>query len=462
MACLMGAAVSAEFVRAHAGPWPGTTRTLGLIGRLCGENSDANSGCVAVLKSDWSAVDVTVPVVTNSLELTRRRVVVPVAFVGLAYFVILGAWFLFAGHPAAWGRWFLVPMVTVAAGAFGSAALIWILYTKLGSGCILCMLTHGINGLLLIATLTLWPKRRNRSQDARPAPRGAVVAGYDGVTLTTTAAFRITGFAVLVTIALWMYHGAKLETRAQVAKLLPYKEFVDQRKDDPAFLVREYYAEPQQATLLTTPGDDIGPVSAIPTVTIFTDFQCPRCACFAQKWKHDYLPRWQGPIRVSLRHLPLNQACNERMTSELHPNACEAGYAAEAARLQGGDRAFWEMHDLLFGSSRRLSTMPYQRLATEIGLDGEKLLADMEGEEVRRTVARDVALAAKLSVRGTPTVFLNRRRVPELCLHNPVFWEAIAAEFQRSAHAGALRHHVIAQETPERDNTVLATGIIDP
>ena len=106
---------------------------------------------------------------------------------------------------------------------------------------------------------------------------------------------------------------------------------------------------------------------------------------------------------------------------------------AEAARLQGGEAAFWRMHDLLFARSRRLGETRYADLAGKIGLDAEQLLADMRSETIRQAVASDIGLAADLGVTGTPKVFLNGRLVPKICLHNPIFWEAVSSELQRLA-----------------------------
>lgn len=430
MLCVAGAAISGGLVREHAGPWPGTEGAAGVFSYLCGDAEPGGSNCAAALQSDWSAFDVTIPTVTSALKITPRRIVVPLAFVGLAYFLSLGIWFAFAGSPRTWGRWYFVPLAAVMMGACGSALLLWILIAKLESTCTWCIITHATNGLLLIGVLFMRPRRRVAGNEVASE-------GFELTPLSYREVLRLAGFAVFVIMGLWMYRGAKLETRAQVAKLLPYKKFVDQRKDDPAFLVREFYAGPQQPILAVTPGGQGEESSPVPVVTIFTDFQCPHCACLAQKWKRVYSKSWQGPLRVSLRHLPLSKACNAAVTSDLHPQACDAGYAAEAARLQGGDEAFWNMHDQLFSLQGRLGKVPYAELAARVGLDGARLLSDMDSSAVKESVAADVELASKLGVRSTPSVFLNGRRVPKFCLHNPIFWQAVSEDLNRDRRVAA-------------------------
>jgi hypothetical protein len=431
--CLAGAAISAQLVKEHAGPWPNAERESGFFSRFCGEGADGQSGCATALASDWSAIDVTVPTVTSRLNFSRRRVVIPVAFVGLAYFVSLGVWFAFAGDPARWGRWYAAVLLIVAGGVCGSVALVWILLFEIRATCTWCLITHALNGGILLGVLALHPKRHARLTAAVFTRRQDGGGRHTHGTIAPGPAFRIVGFAGLVVIGLWLYRGAKLETRYEVAKLLPYKTFVDQRSMDPDFLIREFYAEPERSMLLENrAGADV------PTLTVFTGFQCSNCACFARKWSAEYSRLWDGPIRVEVRHLPLGKECNESITRDLHPQACAAGYAAEAARLQGGEEAFRKMHDLLFASRRRLEAGTYEELADRIGLDGRKLVEDMGGHSVREAVVRDVALAHALGVHGTPTVFLNGRRIPDLCLHNPVFWEAIACELQGDVHTAGL------------------------
>ena len=428
--CVAGAWISGELVKDHAGPWPSSKAAPTLFARLCGTGPGGESGCAAVLDSKWSAVDVNVPVLTRALTIQRSRVVVPVAFLGLAYYVFLGVWFAFAGRPRPWGRWwYLVPLSSVAGGAVGSITLVWVMVFEIEARCWWCLLTHVINGLLLVGTLCLWPRQAARTVERSIVRSKNNPAAYTRATLTPSAALKTMGFAVLLIVGLWFYRGAKLDIRREVAKLLPYKEFVDQRTNDPAFLLREYYAQPQRTIPPESRNGDHSTGDTSPTLVVFSDFQCPQCACFAGNWKKQLEPRWRGSLRVSFRHFPLCRECNGTVAREIHPEACQASYAAEAARSQGGEQAFWRMHDLLFARGRRLGDSRYAELATTIGLDGERLVADMQSEAVRQAVTTDVALAAELDVKGTPTVYLDGRLVPQLCLYNPLFWEAISGEW---------------------------------
>ena len=72
----------------------------------------------------------------------------------------------------------------------------------------------------------------------------------------------------------------------------------------------------------------------------------------------------------------------------------------------------------------------YRELAREIGLAPELLAVQMDSQEVHRLVDDDIALARELGVTGTPAMFLDGRRVTELC-NTLAFWRTYA-----KTHAG--------------------------
>ncbi|MCH7703467.1 MAG: DsbA family protein [Planctomycetes bacterium] len=71
-------------------------------------------------------------------------------------------------------------------------------------------------------------------------------------------------------------------------------------------------------------------------------------------------------------------------------------------------------------------------LARAVGLDHERLRSAMSDSRVETVLAEDRALARRLAVSETPTVFLDGRRVPDLCVNSAVFWRAIARGFRDS------------------------------
>jgi protein-disulfide isomerase len=140
-----------------------------------------------------------------------------------------------------------------------------------------------------------------------------------------------------------------------------------------------------------------GPAGAKVTVVVFSDFQCPFCSRVEPTLRQlaDANP---GTVRVAWKHQPLS----------MHPNAVPAARAAEAARMQG---KFWEMHDKLFASQASLSDAVYSQAARELGLDLARFQADAASQPVLARIAADQTLAGAVGAMGTPTMFLNCRKV---------------------------------------------------
>jgi len=132
-------------------------------------------------------------------------------------------------------------------------------------------------------------------------------------------------------------------------------------------------------------------------LVLYGDFQCPYCAA-AQPILERVLRRLDGRVRFAFRHLPL---------PDVHPDAVVAAQAAEAAAAQG---AFWPMHDRLYAAGGRLAAPDLMRYAAELGLDAERVRAELASGRHAARVARDVAGATALGLRGTPTFFVNGER----------------------------------------------------
>jgi Na+/H+ antiporter NhaA len=133
------------------------------------------------------------------------------------------------------------------------------------------------------------------------------------------------------------------------------------------------------------------------TLVEYGDFECPYCGQ-AEQVIRELLSSLGDDVRYVWRHLPLN---------DVHPNAQIAAEASEAASAQGH---FWEMHDTLLGHQGDLSPTHVADYAQEIGLDAERMLAELHRRAYASRVSEDVASADESGVSGTPTFFINGRR----------------------------------------------------
>jgi Na+/H+ antiporter NhaA len=133
------------------------------------------------------------------------------------------------------------------------------------------------------------------------------------------------------------------------------------------------------------------------TLVEYGDFECTYCGQ-AEQVIRELLASFGEDVRYVWRHLPLN---------DVHANAQLAAEASEAASAQGH---FWEMHDTLLRHQGELHPTNLAAYAKELGLDAERMLAELRRREYTSRVSEDVASADESGVSGTPTFFINGRR----------------------------------------------------
>jgi protein-disulfide isomerase len=85
--------------------------------------------------------------------------------------------------------------------------------------------------------------------------------------------------------------------------------------------------------------------------------------------------------------------------------------AAEASLSAGDQGRYWEMHDLLLERSPKLDRTSLVGLAAELKLDIPRFAADLDGMRHKAAIDRDLALGPQLEISGTPTFFINGRKV---------------------------------------------------
>jgi len=141
----------------------------------------------------------------------------------------------------------------------------------------------------------------------------------------------------------------------------------------------------------------LGNANAAVTIVAFTDYQCPSCAAM-----HPVLERVVkesgDKVRLVTRDFPLN----------IHADAFKAAEAAEAAREQG---KYWEYVNVLLQNQSALSVEKLKSYATQVGLDRARFDAALDSRKFAESVQADVDDALKLGLKGTPSLFINGRRV---------------------------------------------------
>lgn len=140
-----------------------------------------------------------------------------------------------------------------------------------------------------------------------------------------------------------------------------------------------------------------GPTDAPIVIVTFTDFQCPVCVRFDSLLELVY-QAYPNHVKLVHKNFPL----------AMHRFARKAAMAALAAERQG---KFWEFHDRLFENYNTLNDEMILRLAEELGLDMEQFKNDMDDPAIQEAITRDMRDGYLAGVRGTPTVFVNGKRL---------------------------------------------------
>lgn len=132
------------------------------------------------------------------------------------------------------------------------------------------------------------------------------------------------------------------------------------------------------------------------TVVEFFDYNCPYCKRVMPEL--DALLAEDGNIRLVMREWPI-----------LSEGSAIAARAALASRKQG---KYAELHNALMGARAKLDEQSVLRIAGEVGLDVQKLKADMRSPEVEEHIATSMRLAEALGFSGTPSFVIGDELVP--------------------------------------------------
>jgi len=128
------------------------------------------------------------------------------------------------------------------------------------------------------------------------------------------------------------------------------------------------------------------------------------------------LEKYPDHVKIVFKNFPLRN----------HKFAMKAATAALAAESQG---KFWEFHDLLFKNYNKLNDQKIREIALELGLDQTEFKKKMKDPKITAMIRQDVRDGAQAGVRGTPTIFINGRRLNDRSLKG--FQAAIDKELQK-------------------------------
>lgn len=156
------------------------------------------------------------------------------------------------------------------------------------------------------------------------------------------------------------------------------------------------------ANIDTTGAATLGPKDAPVEMVVFDDFECPYCGQAAPMLKQAQAA-YPDKVKLVFKHFPLS----------FHKHALPAAKAGIAAQKQG---KFWELHDLLFQNQKNLGGNMINDLAKKAGLNMDQFAKDMADPALDQQIKKDFVDGQQIGVRGTPSIFINGRRVQQRSL----------------------------------------------
>lgn len=153
----------------------------------------------------------------------------------------------------------------------------------------------------------------------------------------------------------------------------------------------------------------LGPASAPVTIVELGGYQCPFCRR-AEKTMADLRQKYGDKLRFVFRDAPLS----------MHKNGAAFASLVHEARAQKGDAGYWRAHDALMAGGgdgldmegdAKAAREGLERIATGLGLDGKLAAARVLSGAHDATISESDALVEGLQVMGTPTFYVNGRKI---------------------------------------------------
>jgi protein-disulfide isomerase len=173
----------------------------------------------------------------------------------------------------------------------------------------------------------------------------------------------------------------------------------------------------------------LGTAGAPVAIVVFSDLQCPHCKEEANMVRQNLIAAYPTQVRLYFKDFPIES---------LHPWAKAAAIAGRCVFKQKPD-AFWSYHDYVFGHQEAITPDNLKNQVMEWAkgdkeVDALQLGQCMDNKATEAEVDAEMAEGKALDISGTPTMFINGRRIP-----NTLDWPNLKAivdneiEYQKTA-----------------------------
>jgi protein-disulfide isomerase len=148
-----------------------------------------------------------------------------------------------------------------------------------------------------------------------------------------------------------------------------------------------------------------GPADAPVTIVEFGDFECPDCKMEAPILRHELTEAFGSKVRVYFKNFPLES---------VHPWARAAAITGRCV-YQQGQPGFWKFYDWIYENQEQINgdnlNAKVLAWAGDNGVDTVKLGQCIDTKATEEEVNRSIAEGHALGIQGTPTLFINGRKI---------------------------------------------------
>ena len=149
-----------------------------------------------------------------------------------------------------------------------------------------------------------------------------------------------------------------------------------------------------------------GPANAPITIVEAFDFACPYCRKVSDTLE-DLVKAYNGKVRVVFK----NMVVHPQVATPAHLASCAA---AKQGKYPQFKNALWTKGFDAYAAARDPSKLGEDNIvaiAHDVGLDTDKLKADMKSDDCKAQLSADMAELEKFKVNSTPTLFINGTHV---------------------------------------------------
>jgi len=164
----------------------------------------------------------------------------------------------------------------------------------------------------------------------------------------------------------------------------------------------------------------LGTPGAPVVIVLFSDFQCPHCKLEATMIRQNLISAFPTQVRLYFIDFPLEQ---------LHPWARPAANAGRCVFHQD-PASFWEYYDWIYAHQDTITADNLKSIVDiwakdRKDVDTAQLNTCMDTKETDKEVEGEIEKAKEMEITGTPTIFVNGRRIP-----NSVEWPVLKSTIE--------------------------------